>query len=235
MITSLMQFWRWLTGPAMLQLQAWWHIHCRPRDRRGKPLKIALSMGTFNPIHLWHLQVAQCAWDQYRPDFVLFIPNGDPPHKEGVVNKWLRYRMVKAGIRGNKAFKVSRIEVIREGKSFTADTMKALKALYGPDTELCLIIGLDNVDSIKGWVRPEEIFKMAKLLIAPRNSKECTREAIAQALPPGVEFDIIDSPDSNVSSTMIRDWIRLGRIASAAYLVPNAVRRIIEKYRLYRS
>ena len=57
-----------------------------PKQRvRRKKLRIGLSMGTFNPIHLWHMQVAQCAWDQHNLDFVYFIPNGDPPHKKSDV------------------------------------------------------------------------------------------------------------------------------------------------------
>lgn len=232
---SPVTLWRRFFSSAGLKAQTWLHKHRRPRTRRRQPLRIALSMGTFNPLHLWHLQVAHCAWDQFGFDFVLFIPNGDPPHKKGVVRKELRYRMVKAGIKGNPAFKVSRIEIDRPGKSYTVDTLKALKRLYGDDTELYLIIGLDNVEAINGWSRPDELFKLCSLLIAPRNSKDCSRESIAKALPEGVEFEIIDSPDSNVSSTMIREWIARGRQASADYLVPNGVRRIINKYRLYRQ
>lgn len=233
MTQSFKQQWRLLVFMWSLRFFAWLHKQRRPRSRRGKPLRIALSMGTFNPIHLWHLQVAQCAWDQLDADFVLFIPNGDPPHKDGVVNKYLRYRMVKAGIHGNDRFKASRIEIDRPGKSYTVDTLRLLKTLYGEDTEFCLIIGLDNVDAIKNWRQPEEIFKLCRLAIAPRNTESVTREEIAAVLPPAAVFDIIDCPNSDISSTKIREWIRTGRARSADYVVPNAVRRIIARHKLY--
>lgn len=202
--------------------------------KHGRPLRIGLSMGTFNPIHLWHLQVAQCVWRLLGLDFILFIPNGDPPHdKPGVVSRWIRYMMVRAGIHGNRAFKSSPIEIFRSGKSYTVDTLRALKELYGDDVELYLIIGLDNVDTINKWFQAPEIFKLCKLAIAPRNSQECTRAAISAVLPPEAQFEIIDSPDSDVSSTKIREWIKKGLSECAAYLVPNRVRKIINRFKLY--
>lgn len=236
---------RWTLTSGLLALYRfiWWiqwtcHLwrygkESRLRKRRSRPLRIGLSMGTFNPIHLWHLQVAQCVWKLLGLDFILFIPNGDPPHKEGVVNKWIRYMMVRAGIYGNSAFKSSPIEIFRSGKSYTVETLRALKELYGDDVEFYLIIGLDNVDSIKTWFHAPEIFKLCKLAIAPRNSKECTREAIGAVLPPEAQFEIIDSPDSDVSSTKIREWISKGLAECAAYLVPNRVRKIIIRFKLY--
>lgn len=201
------------------------------------PKRIGLSMGTFNPIHLWHLQVAQCAWDQHELDFVLFIPNGDPPHKKGVVDKFLRLRMVQAAIRGIKHFRVSRVEVDRPGKSYSIDTIKRLRELYGPDVELCLIIGIDNLDQLakKTWYKTDELLRLPnfRLLIAPRARDLAIREKIAAVLPPGTRFDIIDTPDSNVSSSMIREWYATGRHRSADFLVPNAVRKLINRFRLY--
>jgi nicotinate-nucleotide adenylyltransferase len=206
----------------------------RPRSDSSRPLRIALSMGTFNPIHLWHLQVAQCAWEQHNLDFTLFIPNGDPPHKEGVVPAWLRYKMVRAAIRGNPRFKASRIEIDRPGKSYTVDTLRALKKRYGDDVELNLIIGLDNLEGIKRWREADEIFKLARILVAPRNTATITREQIAAELPEYAQFEIIDCPNSDISSTTIRNWIKSGRMYSAFYVVPNAVRKIMIRYRLYR-
>lgn len=206
----------------------------RPWSDFFKPVSIALSMGTFNPIHLWHLQVAQCAWEQFKLAFTLFIPNGDPPHKQGVVKKWLRLRMVLAAIRGNSRFKASRIEVIREGKSYTVDTLRQLKAWFGDSVQLNLIIGLDNVEGIKRWEGADDIFKLARILVAPRNAETITREQIAAELPEDTQFEIIDCPNSDISSTTIRNWIKSGRPNSAYYVVPNAVRKLIIRYGLYR-
>lgn len=205
---------------------------CRTRKRK---LRIGLSMGTFNPIHLWHVQVAQCAWDQFDLDYVLFIPNGDPPHKSDVADKEIRFRMVQVGTRGNSHFQASRIEIDRPGKSYTVDTLRALKAQYGDDVELFLIIGLDNLEPINHWMEATEIFKLCQLLVAPRNAAIGERDKIAAALPDGARFDIIDCPDSGISSTLIRNWIKSGRARSADYLFPNAgVRNLVIRHRLYR-
>lgn len=219
---------------------------------RRRPLRIGLSMGTFNPIHLWHLQVAQCVWAFLNLDFILFISNGDPPHKEGVIGKWLRFRMMRAGVRGNCKFKTSPMEALRPGKSYTADTLRQLKRIYGRQVELYLIIGLDNAHQIATWVRAPEIFELCTLAIAPRNAREYVRdvtgamlpgdarnanaymrEVIGAMLPGGARFEVVPSPDSNVSSTMIRKWIGQGMGACADYLVPNRVRKIINRHRLY--
>jgi nicotinate-nucleotide adenylyltransferase len=207
----------------------------RTRDRRRKKLRIGLSMGTFNPIHLWHMQVAQCAWDQFNLDFVYFIPNGDPPHKSDVAPKEIRYRMVQAACHGVKHFRPCRIEIDRPGKSFTIDTLRALRELHGDDVEFFLIIGLDNVKPINHWMEADEIFKLCQLLVAPRDSKIAKPRSVARALPKGARFSIIDCPGGGISSTIIRDWIKNGRARSADYLFPNVrVRNIVVRHRLYR-
>ena len=230
---ALKQWWRRTQNQMALSLTMWAARRRLPRAVRNRPLKIALSMGTFNPIHLWHLQVGQCAWDQFDLDFTLFIPNGDPPHKDGVVDKELRYQMVLAGIRGNPRFKASRMELDRTGKSYTVDTLRGLKKRYGAAVELNLIIGLDNLEGIKRWREADEIFKLARILVAPRNAETITREQIAAELPEEAQFDIIDCPNSDISSTTVRNWIKAGRARSADYVVPNAVRKIITRYGLY--
>ncbi|CAN5635579.1 nicotinate-nucleotide adenylyltransferase [soil metagenome] len=206
----------------------------RKRRPGREKLRIGLSMGTFNPIHLWHMQVAQCAWDQFDLDFVYFIPNGDPPHKSDVAPKKIRYRCVQEACRGIKHFRPSRIEVDREGKSYTVDTLRALQALH-PDAEFFLIIVLDNVEPINRWMEADEIFKLTQLLVAPRDAAIADREIIAGVLPKGARFGIIDCPGGGISSTIIRNWIKTGRARSADYLFPNVrVRNIVVRHRLYR-
>lgn len=207
----------------------------RTRRAHQKKLRIGLSMGTFNPIHLWHMQVAQCAWDQFDLDFVYFIPNGDPPHKSDVAPKEIRYRMVQAACRGVKHFRPCRIEIDRPGKSYTVDTLRALRELHGDDVEFFLIIGLDNVEPINHWMEADEIFKLCQLLVAPRDAAIADRDIVAGLLPKGARFEIIDCPGGGISSTIIRDWIKNGRARSADYLFPNVrVRNIVVRHRLYR-
>jgi nicotinate-nucleotide adenylyltransferase len=215
----------------------WWKFFHRLRLRRydkDRVIKIGLSMGTFNPIHNWHLLVAQCAWVDGGLDFVMIIPNGDPPHKEGTVSKFRRYRWVRGAARTNSKFQACPIETLREGKSYTVDTLRQLHAMYaawGYKVELHLIIGMDNVDSIQSWHLAPEMLQLCNLLIAPRNSRLMTAEMIAAKLPgliQGEDWRIIECPDSDVSSTLIRHWYEDERWAySADYLVPNYVRKDI--------
>ena len=127
----------------------------------------------------------------------------------------------------------SRMELDRTGKSYTVDTLRGLKKRYGAAVELNLIIGLDNLEGIKRWREADEIFKLARILVAPRNAETITREQIAAELPEEAQFDIIDCPNSDISSTTVRNWIKAGRARSADYVVPNAVRKIITRYGLY--
>ena len=208
-------------------------------DKR-QTIRIGLSMGTFNPIHLWHLQVGQCAWVQKNLNFVLFIPNGDPPHKNGVVSKWRRYNWVKWAVAGNKMFRACPIEVCREGKSYTVDTLHQLTELYakwGYKVELCLIIGMDNVDNIPRWHQAPEVLRQCKLLIAPRD--KATPEAIATTLPglePEKDWSMIACPDNYISSTLVREWYADPAMSPCAdYVVSNMVRRDITRDNPYRN
>lgn len=196
--------------------------------------ELGLSCGTFNPIHDWHLLTAQCALEQFGLDRVLLIPNGQPPHKKSdVLDKELRWEMVAAAAATHPGFEACRIELDRQGPSYTLDTLKALKAQYGDSVRLNLIIGVDNVEPIPRWYKAEEIFKLVRLLIAPRQHVDAeAARRLASNLPAGTVWDIItDVPHSNISSTMIRQWIRQGR--SVRYVVPDAVHRIITEKRLY--
>jgi len=190
--------------------------------------ELGLSCGTFNPIHDWHLIVAQCASDQFGLDKVLLIPNGQPPHKKNdVLDKEWRWEMVVAAAATNAGkFEANRIELDRQGPSYTLDTLTALKAQYGEGVRLNLLIGVDNIEPIPHWYKADEIFKIVRLLIAPRLavSMEQARE-MAKNLPAHCVWDIIDAPGSALSSTMVRDWIRKGR--SVQYLVPCEVNRIL--------
>ena len=198
--------------------------------------ELGLSCGTFNPIHYWHLIAAQCAMDQFGLDKVLIIPNGEPPHKKNdILDKELRFEMVAAAATTNSGkFEASRIELDRTGPSYTLDTLTALKTEYGEGVRLNLIIGVDNIEPIPNWYKADEIFKLVRLLIAPRlNVDMAQARVLAQNLPAGTVLDIIDAPSSSLSSTMVREWIRKGR--SVQYLVPPAVNAILVAKGHYKS
>jgi nicotinate-nucleotide adenylyltransferase len=198
--------------------------------------EIGISGGTFNPVHTWHLVAAQCAIEQYGLDKVLLIPNGDPPHKKaGVLDKEERWEMVVAAAATMPGkLEASRIELDRQGPSYTLDTLTALKAQYGEGVRLNLIIGLDNLEPIPRWYKADEIFKLVRLLIAPRlNIPQAEIDRLVQNLPAGADYAFIEAPTSNVSSTLVRDWIARGK--SVQYLVPPAVHSILTAKGHYRT
>src|SRR5262249_45196370 len=180
--------------------------------------------------------VTTWADDQYALDKVLLIPNGQPPHKNvDVLDKESRWEMVAAAAATNPGrFEACRIELDREGPSYTLDTLTALKAQYGDGVRLNLLIGVDNIEPIPRWYKADEIFKLVRLLIAPRLAVSVEQaRAMARNLPAHCVWDIIDAPSSSLSSTLIRDWIRRGR--SVQYLVPPAVNRILTEKGHYRT
>jgi nicotinate-nucleotide adenylyltransferase len=198
--------------------------------------EVGISAGTFNPIHLWHTLVADCARAQYGLNEVLFIPNGNPVHKTGVLDKEIRYEMVQAAIAKNPFFKASRVEIDRKGKSFTIDTLRALKAQYGDNVRLNLIVGIDNIDPqsslpITCWRESEEVLRLCRLLISPREMEMAEAQKVAAMLPSNANFALIDCPTSTLSSTLVRERVKAGK--SIRHLVEPEVFEIITKNRYY--
>ena len=200
--------------------------------------ELGICAGTFNPIHLWHPIVADCARQQFGLDEVLFIPNGNPVHKKGVLDKETRFEMVQAAIAPSPFFTASRIEIDRVGPSYTVDTLRSLKAQYGKDVRLNLIIGLDNVQGgdlpVTQWKEADEVFRLCRLLIGPRNFELPEAKKIAAQLSSSkADFELIECPASTLSSTLVRERIAAGQ--SIRHLVAPAVFEIITARRLYAS
>lgn len=169
-------------------------------------MKLGLLGGTFNPIHLAHLRIAEEAREAARLDQVLFIPAADPPHKPlaGEVSFALRAAMVKQAIADNPAFEFSDIEAHRAGKSYTVDTLTALRA-ERPGEDLYFIIGSDSFLELGLWHRYTEIFPLASLIVVERPTKEITKPL--QQLPEAVRGQFIQESGSllqHVSGTSIR-------------------------------
>lgn len=169
---------------------------------------IGIMGGTFNPIHLGHIKLAQAAYEQYNLDKVLFMPSGDPPHKkdETIVKAEHRMNMVKLAIAGISYFEPSAMEIERKGYSYTCET---LKELHGQNTQnvLYFIIGADSLFHIESWYKPEEIFKLCVLLAANRDDipyNDFFNQI--QYLNRKYQADIrpINTPMMHISSTQIR-------------------------------
>ena len=191
--------------------------------------RIGLFGGTFNPLHSAHLLVAEAAHEQFGLSKVVFIPSGIPPHKEILVNvtKEDRYAMVKRAIAPYDHFSVSRIEIDRDGLSYTIDTIAALQRQY-PE-KLCFIVGADLLMQIETWKNPRELLASVPFLIAPRNgiSKEIF------TVPPfdKARISFLEMEEVDLSSTWVRDQIRRGE--GIPDCVPDPVARYIEEHGLY--
>lgn len=195
----------------------------RPSDT-CLPGRIALFGGTFDPVHLGHLIIAETLREQAGLDTVVFIPAANPPHKhhELMFDAIRRYALLQAAVAGNPGFALSDIELVRGGTSYTIDTIRDMKAGFPAGTELLFIVGRDNLYEIEQWKSPRDIVRECRILVADRscaNSRD-----IPQWLAERIEQ--VETPLIQISSTDIRQRIREGK--SIRYLVPEAVRLMIK-------
>jgi nicotinate-nucleotide adenylyltransferase len=195
--------------------------------------RIGVMGGTFDPIHYGHLVTAEEALQQFWLDSVVFLPTGQPWMKEHdvVSPPEDRYLMTVIATASNPLFRVSRVDVDREGPTYTVDTLRALKDELGGDTDLYFITGADAVLEIFQWKDPEELFQLAHFIAATRPGYDIAGfEAHAPTKHPGIT--VMNIPALAISSTDVRTRIASGR--PIRYLVPEGVKSYIEKAGLYR-
>jgi nicotinate-nucleotide adenylyltransferase len=187
-------------------------------------MKIGILGGTFNPIHTGHLILAEEAREKLGLDKVIFVPAFLPPHKDdsGIAPARMRLEMVKLAIKGNRFFAVSDIEIIRNGRSYTIDTLKELRDRFAGD-ELYFIVGSDLLKYLDVWKDLNEIVKMVKFICATRPGYPLEKIPNYIATLPIRAVDI--------SAFEVRSAIKDGR--SFRYLVPDKVFDYINRKRLY--
>ncbi len=191
--------------------------------------------GTFDPIHLAHLAVAEAALDDLGLADVTFIPAGQPPHKtdRSISPATDRAAMVAAAIADNPGFRLGTIELERDGPSYTVDTLQALTdAGVGP---LALIIAMDSFLDLPTWREPERVLALASLVLAPRDGIEEAPSDYLDRHLPGVRAHVVRlaGPYLRLSASEVRRRAAAGR--SVRYLVPDAVAAYIGDHALYRS
>lgn len=195
--------------------------------------KMGIMGGTFNPIHMGHIAIAQAAYEQFALDKVLFVPSGNPPHKKGkmIASNEDRYKMVCLATMNYPFFKVSSIELERGGYSYTFETLEALKKQF-EDTEFYFILGADSLFYFDKWKNPQDIVKNAVLLVANRDDSDDTilmKHILRIQAVYGGRFEIMDTPRIPISSTQIRKGTYLKE------LVPTDVIDYIETHHLYQE
>lgn len=212
--------------------------------------RLGIVGGTFNPIHVGHLRSAQEVCDDLGLERVIFMVSAVPPHKTPaqIVGAEHRYEMVRRALRDNPLFDASDLEIKREGKSYTVDTLSYLRNRLGAGADMFFILGLDAFCEITTWHDYRRLFELANFVVTDRP----TRESIDPecSLPP--EIAALFSRDSDgalvhksgtrlmyhnitamdISATQIRGLVGQGK--SIRYLVPPAVVRYIQEKGLYR-
>jgi nicotinate-nucleotide adenylyltransferase len=202
--------------------------------------RIGLLGGTFDPIHLAHLVVAQEVAARLDLHQVLFIPANEPPHKRGrpITPGHQRRAMVELAIADEPRFALCTIELERDGPSYTADTVAQLRASYGSNAQIFFILGADMLGTFAHWHAPGDILRQVTGLAAvhrPDFAPLPTARAAWEAQLPGLGAAIIPVPvpQLEISSTEIRERVALH--LPIRYLVADAVRDYIEAQSLYRT
>lgn len=194
--------------------------------------KIGIMGGTFNPIHIGHLKLAQCAQKQIGLDKVLFMPSGNSYMKSNVLDAQKRVDMVSLAIQGNPNFELSLIEVQKSGNTYTWETLETLTST-NPDTHYYFIIGGDSLFQIEQWQYPERIFELATLVCAVRDDYDF--DAIKgkghNLSEHGADIIYLNMPKIEISSTAIREKVKKNMPISE--YVPLKVADYIKKECLY--
>lgn len=189
--------------------------------------RIGILGGTFNPIHLGHLLIAQDAVEAARLDRVLFIPSATPPHKElaGDISATHRLRMTKLAIAGNECFAVDDLEIRRGGKSYSVDTLTELRRRY-PRADFHFIIGADSLSELHLWKDARRLVKLCRFIAVTRPGFTGKASRL-----PGLKYQLLEAHPCGIASREIR--VRAKRGQNIRYLVPDPVLRYIRRHKLY--
>ncbi len=198
-------------------------------------MKTGILGGTFDPIHKGHLAVAEEVRLRLNLDEVVFIPVGHPWRKAGspILPAEHRIEMVRLAIVDRPSFRVSTIEVDREGPSYTVNTLEELQSGPGSEDEIYFIVGWDSLADLPSWKAPERIIRLCHLVAVPRPGCFPPDLTSLETSVPGISERVIllDGPEVDVSASQIRE--RVARGLSISGLVPEAVERYIREHGLY--
>lgn len=199
-------------------------------------MRLGILGGTFDPIHIGHLILAEEAWYQLGLDLVLLAPAADPPHKRqrGKSPAAHRVRMVDLAIADNPHLALSRIDVDRPGPHYTLDMMRLLHEQVGPDAGLYFLMGLDSLADLPTWHRPLELMEQCNLVALSRPGADFDWDTLERSLP-GVRSRVIvlPMPLLQISGSDLRARARQGW--PLRYQVLPQVERYIHEQQLYRA
>jgi nicotinate-nucleotide adenylyltransferase len=192
------------------------------------PRRIGIWGGSFDPVHVGHLILAQEAVAVCGLDRLIWIPSGDPPHKAGpVASGKHRIAMVELAIQDQARFEVSDVEVSRSGKSYTRQTLSEFRDALDTDDSLSLLIGADNAVDFQNWHDPEGVLDLAEVVVLNRPGFDVKNASGSLC----ARMRFLKTPLFEVSSTEIRKRIKAGQ--PIRHWVPEAVCEYIDREGLY--
>lgn len=189
--------------------------------------RIGVMGGTFDPIHHGHLVAASEVADSFGLDEVVFVPTGQPWQKQEVTESEHRYLMTVIATASNPSFSVSRVDIDRDGPTYTIDTLRDLQRL-NPGADLYFITGADAIAQILSWRNHDELWELAHFVAVSRPGHVLNTDGL-----PAEDVSQLEIPALAISSTDCRDRVRGGH--PVWYLVPDGVVQYIAKHHLYRS
>lgn len=198
--------------------------------------RIGIFGGSFNPIHIGHLIIAEAAWREFKLEKIIFIPTGDTPNKNmNHIDKMDRFKMVKLAICDNDHFSISSIEIKRSGPSYTVDTIHEIQKELPEAYQLYFIAGTDAVADLPHWRYNRELLNSCHFICASRRgSREEMERSVNYFGELGKrKIHFLKTPELEISSTILREWIYHGY--SVKYMIPDSVIQYINKYKLYRG
>jgi len=189
--------------------------------------RIGVMGGTFDPIHHGHLVAASEVAQSFGLDEVVFVPTGQPYQKSRVTDGEHRYLMTVVATASNPMFTVSRVDIDRQGPTYTIDTLRDLRRDH-PDAELFFITGADAIAQILDWKDVQELWSLAHFVAVSRPGHDLSVSGLPES-----DVSLLEVPALAISSTDCR--ARVGRGQPVWYLVPDGVVQYISKHHLYRS
>lgn len=203
----------------------------------GKPCRLGIMGGTFDPIHNGHLACAEQAREDLGLDVILFIPTGNPVFKRGqhIAPAKDRLAMCRAAIADNPYFDVSDIEIARGGDTYTIDTLRALRNHFPANVELFFLAGADAIATVSKWRGSEEMGKLARFVGVDRPGYELSDEKRAQIVQAarGIPISFVTIEALEISSSELRRRLAHGK--SIRYLTPQVVVDHVMEHEFYRE
>ena len=200
--------------------------------------RVGILGGTFDPIHYGHLVIAEEVRVALDLTEVVFIPAGQPPHKlsHHITSVQHRLAMLELALASNLHFFYSRIEIERDGPSYTADTLQTLREQWGPDTDIDFIIGWDSLEELHTWHEAPRLLSALTHLVAVRRpgyEDDAAYNKTLEARLPGIlqRLLIVPAPQLDISATDLRERVACGK--PIKYQTPEPVEAYIRKNLLY--